>query len=482
MTDTEILVVGGGISGLATAWWLSRAGIETTLWEKQSKPGGKIRSDRVNGYLLEQGATMVMNFRPEVDQFIRDVGLDGLKIRRDALAEEKRYLLQRKQLITVPTRLGRIPFSSAWSLNGKLRMLLEPFIKKGGSEDETVSEFIRRRLGNELLETAMEPYVGGVLASDSDRANAYAVMPRLTALEQRYGSIVRGIIANKLRKRRSATKSEVFSFNGGMATLVDRLTDMLRINGNASFQNEISVRSMERRNNVWFVHADTPTGPQSISARQLVLSTPASVSASLVQAADPELSQLLGNIQYAGMSVVHLGLDLANVDHPLVGTGFLVPRTEALRISGNLWMSSIFPGRSPKNKALLTSYLGGSRHPETVDWSDSRSIDTVLGDIGSLLGINGEPEMAHVHRDVQALPLYHDSYYRRCEAIGKRVERLRGLHLQANYLGGISIRDRLVTSKATASKIMAQLGLVSVEDSMDSSDVPRKILVSNHAS
>ena len=113
MTDTDVLVVGGGISGLATAWRLSRAGISTTLWEEQAKPGGKIRSDSINGYLLEQGATMVMNFRPEVDRFISDAGLDKLKLRRDALAEEKRYLLQRGRLVTVPTRLGRVPFSSA---------------------------------------------------------------------------------------------------------------------------------------------------------------------------------------------------------------------------------------------------------------------------------------------------------------------------------------------------------------------------------
>ncbi len=466
MTDTDVLVVGGGISGLATAWWLSRAGISTTLWEEREKPGGKIRSDSINGYLLEQGATMVMNFRPEVDQFISDAGLDKLKIRRDALAEQNRYLLQRGRLVTVPTRLGRIPFSSAWSLSGKLRMLIEPLIKKGGSETETVSEFIRRRLGKELLETAMEPFVAGTLASDPDLANAYSVIPRLTALEQRYGSIVKGVIVNKLRKRRTAMKSEVFSFKGGTATLINRLTDTLRINGDAGFQSQISVISIERCNDTWLVHADSPTGSQTISARQVVLCTPAPVSASLVQDLDSELSHLLGDIHYAAMSVVHLGLDLGKVGHPLNGTGFLVPRNEALTVSGTLWMSAIFPDRSPSGKALLTTYLGGTRHPEAVEWSDERSVDTVLGDIGSILGIKARPEMVYVHRDHQALPLYHGSYYSRCNAIRNRVEQIPGLHLQANYLGGISIRDRLLASKATALQIMEQLGLASDKSSI----------------
>jgi len=468
MTDTDVLIVGGGISGLATAWWLNRAGITTTLWEEQAKPGGKIRSDNINDYVLEQGATMVMNFRPEVDQFISDVGLNKLKIRRDALAEEKRYLLQRGRLITVPTRLGRVPFSSTWSLHGKLRMMIEPLIKKGGSETETVSEFIRRRLGKELLETAMDPFISGTLASDSELANAYSVIPRLTALEQRYGSIVKGVIVNKLRKRRTAMKSEVFSFKGGMATLVERLADTLRINSNANFQNQFSVRCVERQNNAWLVHADSPIGPQTISARQLVLCTPAPVAASLVQATDPELGHLMADIQYAGMSVVHLGFDLASVDHPLIGTGFLVPQKEALTISGNLWMSSIFPDRSPPGKALLTTYLGGARHPEATKWSDQRSIDSVLEDISPILGIKASPEMVHVHRDTQALPLYHGSYYHRCSAIRKRVEQLPGLHLQANYLGGVSIRDRLATSKRTALQIKERLGLASAKGCIES--------------
>ena len=130
-------------------------------------------------------------------------------------------------------------------------------------------------------------------------------------------------------------------------------------------------------------------------------------------------------------------------------------------------MSAVFPDRSPSGKALLTTYLGGTRNPEAVEWSDERSVDTVLGDIGSILGIKAGPEMVHVHRDHQALPLYHGDYYRHCKAIRNRVEQLPGLYLQANYLGGISIRDRLVNSKATAKQIMEQLGVASDETSTE---------------
>jgi len=482
MADTDVLVVGGGVSGLATAWWLDRAGIDTTLWEQQINPGGKIHSDNFKGYLLEQGATMVMNFRPEVDQFISDAGLDKLRIRRNAQAEENRYLLQRGRLVSVPGHLGRVPFSSIWSLRGKLRMMMEPFIKKGGSETETVSEFVRRRLGNALLETAMEPFISSTFASDPDLANAYTVIPRLTALEQHYGSIIKGVVSNKLRKRRTAMKSEVFSFKGGMSTLIGRLANTLYNSANTSLENQVSVIGIERRNQGWLVHADTPGGSQTISTRHLVLCTPAPVTASLVQAVDSELSALLGGIQYAGMSVVHLGIDSANIDHPLIGTGFLVPRKEAMSINGTLWISSIFPDRSPTGKALLTTYLGGARNPAAIDWSDEQSVDTVLGDIRPVLGINVGPEMAYVCRDRQALPLYHGRYYHRCNAVRQRLEQLPGLSLQANYLGGISVRDRLVTSKATAMQVMEQLGSAGDKSPTRTIDGGhREKFISNHA-
>jgi len=197
---------------------------------------------------------------------------------------------------------------------------------------------------------------------------------------------------------------------------------------------------------------------------------------------DSELSELLAGIQYAGMSVVHLGIDQANIDHPLIGTGFLVPRKEAMSINGTLWMSSIFPNRSPEGKVLLTAYLGGARNPKAIDWSDRRSVDTVLGDIGSVLGINVEPEMVYVHRDHQALPLYHGRYFHRCRVVRQCLEQLPGLSLQANYLGGISIRDRLVTSKATAMQVMEQLGSAGDKSPTETIDGGhREKFISNYA-
>lgn len=214
MTDVDVLIVGGGISGLSIAWWLAQAGISVEVWEQDTRPGGKIQSVKADGYLTEQAASMVMNFRPEVTQFMRKSGLDTYKVLRADTAN--RYLVHDGQLLPLPMKLIPMIMSPLWSLHGKLRMFVEPFIPKGGHAQETVTEFITRRLGSEVLEKAMGSYITGTLASDPDLANAYTVLPRLTGLEQRYGSIALGVLIYKILRRRTASFTEAFSFQGGV--------------------------------------------------------------------------------------------------------------------------------------------------------------------------------------------------------------------------------------------------------------------------
>jgi len=465
MTDSDVLVVGGGISGLATAWWLQRAGVHTTVLEQSTRAGGKIESQLKAGYLMDHAATMLVNFRPEVCQFIEESGLNNLKIMRDTLAEEKRYLLHQNQLITIPTKLGRLLTSPVWSLRGKLRIAMEPLIRKGGHEDETVADFVRRRLGNELLETALEPFIAGILASDVEKANAYALLPRLTALEQNFGSILKGIINARINRRRTAMESDVFSFQGGMSTLTQRLAHTLQFSGHGDFFTEHRVNHIEKAGERWRIDVQSPAGEKQFSARHVVLAAPAAVSSDLISPFDRELAELLAGIEYAPMSIVHMGFDRVAIDHPLNGTGFLIPAKEQRNINGNLWMSSIFPDRAPDNKVLLTTYLGGARKPEAMEWSDEQVAERVIDDITGPLNIHASPEMLTIKRHQQALPLYHGNYYRRCQAIQNSLQNHQGLSLQANYLGGVSVRDCLANGNMTAEKIIEQQGINNVRES-----------------
>jgi oxygen-dependent protoporphyrinogen oxidase len=451
MTDTDVLVVGGGVSGLAIAWWLARAGLSVEVWERDARAGGKIGTDAAGGYLTERAASLLVNDRPAVDALVRAAGLDARVARRATVGN--RYVVHQGRLAAVPTKLVPLLASPLWSLRGKLRLFAEPLVRKGGHERESVSEFVTRRLGRELLDKAMEPFVAGTLASDPDRANAYAVLPQLTGLERRYGGIAAGVLAHRLFRRRSHRAAEPFSFGGGFATLVETLAAAPGIRLRVG----LAAAEIAPARSGWRVTGRSAHAEPVVRARHVVLSTPAGAGAALVRPLDRALAELLEGIEYTPLSVVHLGFDRERIAHPLDGTGFLLPRGACLAPTGCLWMSALFPDRAPAGRALLTCYLGGARRPEAAAWDDARSADEVLAGVGPLLGIRGEPEMVRIDRHAQALPLYHGAYHGRMQAVAQRLTALPGLHVEANFRGGVSVRNRLARASEVARTIAADL-------------------------
>lgn len=451
MDKVDALVVGGGISGLASAWWLARAGLSVEVWEADERVGGKIMSTRQDGYLTERAASMLLNFRPEVAELVRGAGLEPAKTARAPAAEARRYLLHRGSLKALPMHLGAIAASPLWSLRGKLRLLAEPFIFSGGRDDEPVSEFATRRFGREMLEKAMEPFVAGMLAADAEQASAAAVLPRLVALEQRYGSIAAGVLVNRILRRRTASITEAFSFCGGMATLAEELAYAPGID----LRTGHAAEELARARDGW--QATAAHGRRTVSARHVIVATPAPAAAALLDPLDGELAGLLRGIDYAGVTVVHMGLARDAVGHALDGNGFLAPKQESANLTGNLWMSTLFPDRAPPGKVLLTSYLGGARAPRVADWDDGRVVSEALDTLRPLLGLKAAPEMVRIDRHREALPLYHGAYQARMGAIASRLQHAPGLHLEAGYRGGVSVRDRLACGHAVASRILKQV-------------------------
>ncbi|MGC2049662.1 MAG: protoporphyrinogen oxidase, partial [Gallionella sp.] len=413
MDKIDVLIIGGGVSGLASAWWLARSGLSVEVWEASKRPGGKIMSTRQDGYLTERAASMVLNFRPEVAELVRKAGLESAKTARLPTAEARRYLLNRGRLQALPMRLGAMLASPLWSLRGKLRLFAEPFIFSSGRADESVSEFITRRLGHEMLEKAMEPFIAGTLAADAYQTCAAAVLPRLTALEQRYGSICAGVLVNRVLRRRTACSNDAFSFEGGMGTLVDTLAITPGIN----LRTGHSAVELARDQDGWQTTAATPHGQRTVSARHVIVAVPAPVAASLIKLLDNELAELLRGIRYASVTVVHAGIARDAVGHPLDGTGFLAPRGESAILTGNLWMSSLFSGRAPPGKVLLSSYLGGARAPQVADWDDERLVDESFRTLSPLIDLKSDPEIVRIDRHREALPLYHGAYQARMQAI-----------------------------------------------------------------
>jgi oxygen-dependent protoporphyrinogen oxidase len=452
MSKADVLIIGGGISGLSLAWWLTQQGMCAEVWEADERIGGKIKSTQQDGYLTERAAAMVMNFRPEVSDFIRGTGLESAKTHRLPEAEARRYLLHNEQLTALPMRMGGMITSPLWSLRGKLRLLAEPFILPRYRKDESVSRFVTRRLGREMLEKAMEPFVAGTLAADPDLASAEACLPRLTALERKYGSITAGVLVNRLLRRRTACGTETFSFHGGMSTLIRTLAASPGITVRTGYR----VTEFHREGKHWQVSASTDNGDIMRRIPQLVLTTPTDSSSRLLKPLNKELSQLLEGIQYAPVSVVHLGFDRQQVQHPLDGTGFLTPRQAQKVLTGNLWMSSLFSHRAPPGKVLLSAYMGGARSPQVLDWSDDQTLNAAQQQLQPLLGIKGSPDMLRIDRHDKALPLYHGAHQARSLQIKQCLQQFPGLYIEGNFVGGVSVRDRIAKAREVSRVIFQQ--------------------------
>ena len=202
---------------------------------------------------------------------------------------------------------------------------------------------------------------------------------------------------------------------------------------------------------------DGTNGPRRIFSRKLILSTPSYAAARLVSELDSGLARLLLGIEYAPVSVVHTGFDRAGIQHPLDGSGFLLPRDSGYAPNGCLWMSSLFDNHAPPDRVLLTNYLGGAGNRDAAYWDRQRKIDAVMQMLQDLLGVRSEPEMLHIETHAQALPLYHGAYSQRLESIENRLQKFPGLYLEANYRGGVSVRDRILRAQRVASGILQQL-------------------------
>lgn len=447
MSGAPVLVLGGGISGLATAWWLAQAGHPVELWDTSERPGGKIQSHRESGYLTEPAAGILVNYRQEVDRLVEAAGLLPRKRQRDP--RQKRYLLRAGRLHEVPMQMHRLLASPLWSWRGRLRMASELIAPGRCHPGESVSSFVRRRLGDEALQAAFAPFVAGTLASDPEQAEALSVLPRLVALEQRYGSITAGILVNRLLHRRRPNQADTFSFNGGMSELVEALAAHPEIH----LQCGRRVQALGRSGSRWWVEGVDARGSHRRQVAQLVLALPACQAAELLLRSDPELSRLLSGIEYAPVAVLHQGFARDAIRHPLDGTGFLATPGSQAGCNGNLWMSQLFPGRTPEGRVLLTSYLGGAMNPGLLEQDDRALQQHLLQGLAPLLGIQGDPEYLRIDRHPQALPLYHGRHSERCRQIEQRTDALPGLQLVGNFLHGVSVRDRVVQGLECARRV-----------------------------
>ena len=437
----QTCIIGAGISGLAHAWELHRNGNKCLVLETSATPGGAICSHRSGPYLAEQGPHSIHLNSPAVDDFLRSVPDLQASLIESRPEAKKRFVLRRGKLHAVPMNPLAALISPLWSIGGKLRALKEPFIKAAPADrTESIADFARRRLGDELYRYAVNPMVAGIYAGDPETLSLQHTFPKLHTLEQTHGSLLRGMLQtrkNAHKNKQQRPPARILSCKNGMAELPGKLAAAL----GESVQTGVTIDTIQQAADHWTVHwTDANGSAHEHSCTQLILTVPAHRLATLPL--EPPLQAALkplDRIPYPPVSVLTLGFKRADVAHPLDGFGFLVPESEPCSLLGVLFPSSIFPGRAPEDEVLLAAFIGGARRPELATADTAALQTTVLPELEALLGIRGAPTFIHHKHWERAIPQYELDYATHQETMNQIENNLPGLKLAGNYRTGVSV-------------------------------------------
>lgn len=458
-TPHAVAVVGGGITGLTAAFRLKEQGFRVVLYEASDRVGGVIRSVRDGGFLAEFGPNSLLETSGKITALVRDLGLESRRFYSDAAAE-KRYLVRWGRPLSLPVSPLRFFGTELFGVGAKLRLLREPFVRRrrDGAE-ESVAEFVLRRLGREWLDYAINPMVAGIYAGDPRRLSVEHAFPRLHAVEQRYGSLILGqfLGARERRRRGEVSKQEAkkISFDEGLQVLTDTLGARL----GASIRYQSVVAGIRRGAWGWRVAVcgGDPAGEAEYGS--VLLCAPARDLAAIEMPGGGAMLTLgpLAEVYYPPVTSVVLGFRREDVEHRLDGFGMLIPEMERFRILGTLFSSSLFPHRAPPGQVTLTSYIGGVRAPELALRPIDDIVSFTVDDLRRLLGVRAAPTYQHAHVYPRAIPQY-EVGYGRFKSLMDRVEsEAPGIFLAGHFRNGISLGDSIIAGHDVAGRITAFL-------------------------
>jgi oxygen-dependent protoporphyrinogen oxidase len=438
MADPEqVVVVGGGISGLACALRLRQLGVSVTLLDEGNSPGGLIGTVEQNGFLFESGPQSFQG-TDALLALIGELGIEGELCKADARAP--RYVLRHGRLQKIPMSPQAVLSSSLLGPGARWKIVSEPFRKaKTSSEDESVASFVRRKFGHEILEYLVAPFVSGIYAGDPEKLSLQAAFPSLDEWERKYGSVVRGAMKSRPAKGASKASPALCSFRRGMGTLPRAMAGQLGKDARTGTRVEAVTRLGSPGEARYQISAVRDGRGETLNALAVVMSTPAYVASHLLAPVSMSLAQTLSGIAYAGVTVVATGYYEHQAGGPLDGFGLLIPRSEKHRTLGIVWNSSLFPARAPEGQMTLTSLLGGATDQEMTEKPEDAIAAIVVEEISQILGIVGQPISSAVWKHPKALPQYNLGHGHIVGAISDAERATPGLYFAGNYLTGPSI-------------------------------------------
>jgi len=467
VTETaDVVIIGGGISGLGAAHWLVKAGLNVRVIEQESEPGGTMKTRSEEGFLSELGPNSALETTPLIAALVSDLRLSDDLIYANPVSKN-RFILKNGRLRALPLSPLSFFTTDLFSISAKFRLLKEPFVGRS-LQEESIADFVTRRLGKEFLDYAIDPFVAGIFAARPEALSVRAAFPKLYALEETYGGLIKGMIfgrkKRKARQEQSKDRAKSFSFRDGMQSLPLRLGSTLgmRVSCNAQatgirVRSSIADRAVvptTRQYAVDYLHGEQG---KTIEANAVIIATPAGTAARLIQPHSAEASGELASIKYPPVVSVFLGYRRHEIGIPLNGFGFLVPSLEKKNILGCLWSSSLFPHRAPDGCVGLTVFVGGGRQPELTGAGDGELLTMVLRDLETIMQIQGKPVYWSMTRWPQAIPQYVLGYQRVMDALRDFEQAHPGLFFCSNFRGGISVGDCIQNSESIARQVMTSM-------------------------
>jgi oxygen-dependent protoporphyrinogen oxidase len=425
----DFIVIGAGIAGLTVAHKLKRAGKDVIVLELSGNAGGKIMTERVDGYLLEAGPNSLRIENQETIDLIDECGLSTRTIEASP-DSKKRFILKNGQWIKIPAAPIEAFSTPLLSIAGKLRVLCEPFVLKSNLDDESVAAFIERRLGKEVFDFAADPFISGIYAGDPRKLSMRYAFPKMWNAEQEYGSLINGLIKGRKRHPKDL-KPRVVSFPDGLS----ELTNTIKFSLGEHVPLHSGALIIGRSANKYVVS----TSSDNFQATQIIFALPAHDAAPILLPIAPDLSKALLTIDYPPVAVVYLGYGEDQFATTPEGFGGLIPSKENRKILGIIFSSSNFSNRAPEGHILLTVLMGGARHAEIAELSNEKVIETATAEINDLLKPQGVPTFQHLKLWKCAIPQYNLGYGNILDALDRAESDNPGLHFIGNYRNGISV-------------------------------------------
>jgi oxygen-dependent protoporphyrinogen oxidase len=462
----SVAIIGAGITGLTAAFYLKRKGIPVTVYEASGRVGGVIQSLRQDGWLAEFGPNTLLETSPKIGQLVRDAGLQPRRLDPDPKAGA-RYVVRYQRPIAMPGSPLGFFTTKLFTAKAKLAVLREPFVpRRRDGVEESIAQFVVRRLNQEFLDQAIDALVAGIYAGDPHQLSLTHAFPKLKALEDNYGSLIKGQIfgARDRKKTGEVAKDRApkFSFDEGLQVLPDTLAAQL---GNAVKLNT-TVLKLTQIAEGWRVTTSNGESEHGaviycgtayrLAELQMELGAPSTGSARRCRVAEPSRCSALqpfSEIPYPPVASIVLGFRREDVAHPCEGFGMLIPKIEGFKILGTIFSSSLFPNRAPAGHLTLTSYIGGQRYPELALLPPEKLVALTCEDLRVLLGVTGKPAFQHCVLYPKAIPQYNVGYGRFRGLMTEIESRAPGLFLAGHYRDGVSLGDTIVSGCNIADRV-----------------------------